>query len=79
VARPRCVVAEAEIALVSRDLGFSATALDGSRATSILKIELDTIQMPPGTGVSGLESDGRNHFFCGGGKSGTVRVIQRPK
>jgi tetratricopeptide (TPR) repeat protein len=32
VARARCVVAEAEIALVSRDLGFSAKALDGARA-----------------------------------------------
>jgi len=33
VARARCVVAEAEIALVSRDLGFPAKALDDARAT----------------------------------------------
>jgi hypothetical protein len=33
VARARCVVAEAEIALVSRDLGWPARALDASRAT----------------------------------------------
>ena len=33
VARARCVVAEAEIALVSRDLGWPATALDAARAT----------------------------------------------
>jgi len=33
VARARCVVAEAEIALVSRDLGWSAKALDAARAT----------------------------------------------
>ncbi|HXT51287.1 MAG TPA: helix-turn-helix domain-containing protein [Thermoanaerobaculia bacterium] len=33
VARARCVVAEAEIALVSRDLGFPAKALAASRAT----------------------------------------------
>ncbi|MBA3833816.1 MAG: helix-turn-helix domain-containing protein [Chthoniobacterales bacterium] len=33
VARARCVVAEAEIALVSRDLGFPAKALDQARAT----------------------------------------------
>ncbi|HEY1745306.1 MAG TPA: helix-turn-helix domain-containing protein [Xanthobacteraceae bacterium] len=32
-ARARCIVAEAEIALVSRDLSFSATALDAARAT----------------------------------------------
>src|SRR5271168_2175909 len=33
VARARCVVAEAEIALVSRDLGWPAKALDTARAT----------------------------------------------
>jgi hypothetical protein len=33
VARARCVVAEAEIALVSRDLGFPARTLDAARAT----------------------------------------------
>ncbi len=33
VARARCVVAEAEIALVSRDLGFPAKALDAARVT----------------------------------------------
>jgi tetratricopeptide (TPR) repeat protein len=32
-ARARCVVAEAEIALVSRDLGWPAKALDAARAT----------------------------------------------
>src|ERR1700677_2383115 len=33
VARARCVVAEAEIALVSRDLGCAAKGLDAARAT----------------------------------------------
>jgi hypothetical protein len=33
VARARCIVAEAEIALASRDLGWPAKALDGARAT----------------------------------------------
>jgi hypothetical protein len=33
VARARCVVAEAEIALVSRELGWAAKALDAARAT----------------------------------------------
>jgi hypothetical protein len=28
--------------------------------------------------VSGLESDGGDQFFCGGGKSGKVRAIRRP-
>jgi glutamine cyclotransferase len=38
---------------------------------------LETIDMPPGTMVSGLESDGGDQFFCGGGNSGKVRVVQR--
>src|ERR687884_1657532 len=33
VARARCVVAEADVALVSRDLGWPAKALDAARAT----------------------------------------------
>jgi glutamine cyclotransferase len=40
---------------------------------------LQTLEMPPGTGVSGLESDGSNRFFCGGGASGKVRAVRRPK
>jgi glutamine cyclotransferase len=40
---------------------------------------LERLEMPPGTGVSGLESDGRDRFFCGGGRSGKVRSIRRPK
>ncbi|HEX7076946.1 MAG TPA: PQQ-binding-like beta-propeller repeat protein [Candidatus Eisenbacteria bacterium] len=39
---------------------------------------LESIEMPPGAGVSGLESDGSGLFFCGGGKSGKVRVVKRP-
>src|SRR6202012_5382181 len=33
VARARCIVAEAEIALASRDLGWPAKALDAARVT----------------------------------------------
>jgi glutamine cyclotransferase len=40
---------------------------------------LERLEMPPGAGVSGLESDGGDQFFCGGGSSGTVRAIRRPK
>ena len=40
---------------------------------------LERIEMPSGVGVSGLESDGRDQFFCGGGKSGKVRAVRRPK
>jgi glutamine cyclotransferase len=40
---------------------------------------LESLQMPPGVNVSGLESDGSDQFFCGGGKSGKVRVVRRPR
>lgn len=40
---------------------------------------LECLEMPEGTGVSGLESDGGDRFFCGGGNSPTVRSVQRPK
>ena len=40
---------------------------------------LDRLEMPTGTGVSGLESDGADLFYCGGGPSGTVRAVRRPK
>jgi len=40
---------------------------------------LERVEMPPGTHVSGLESDGGDQFFCGGAKSGTVRAVRRPK
>ena len=41
---------------------------------------LERLEMPAGTGVSGLESDGGDRFFCGAGSgSGKVRVIRRPR
>ena len=39
---------------------------------------LETLAMPDGTGVSGLESDGADLFYCGGGTSGKVRAVRRP-
>ena len=39
---------------------------------------LEQLEMPPGVGVSGLESDGGDRFFCGGGSSGKVRAVRRP-
>jgi glutamine cyclotransferase len=38
---------------------------------------LETLQMPHGVSVSGLESDGDDLLFCGGGSSGKVRVVTR--
>jgi glutamine cyclotransferase len=40
---------------------------------------LEKLEMPSGANVSGLESDGGDRFFCGGGKSGVVRAVRRPK
>jgi glutamine cyclotransferase len=40
---------------------------------------LEELVMPPGAGVSGLESDGSDQFFCGGGRSGKLRAVRRPK
>ena len=40
---------------------------------------LESLEMPRGVGISGLESDGADQFFCGGGKSGKVRVVRRPR
>jgi streptogramin lyase len=40
---------------------------------------LERLEMPAGAGVSGLESDGGNLFFCGGGRSGKVRAVRRPR
>jgi glutamine cyclotransferase len=41
------------------------------------KVE-ESVEMPEGVGVSGLESDGEGRFFCGGGSSGKLRVVRRP-
>jgi glutamine cyclotransferase len=40
---------------------------------------LESVEMPAGVGVSGLESDGEDRFFCGGGDSGKVRAVRRPR
>lgn len=39
---------------------------------------LETVDLPDGTGVSGLEYNGKDRFFCGGGNTGKVRVVRRP-
>ena len=40
---------------------------------------LEMIAMPSGAGVSGLESDGGDQFFCGGGSTGKLRIVRRPR
>jgi glutamine cyclotransferase len=40
---------------------------------------LERLEMPDGVSVSGLESDGGERFFCGGGPSAKVRAVFRPR
>jgi glutamine cyclotransferase len=40
---------------------------------------LERLEMPRGVNVSGLESNGGDLFFCGGGGTGKVRAVRRPK
>jgi len=41
---------------------------------------LERLEMPEGVNVSGLESDGDDRFFCGGGSNkNKVRAVARPK
>lgn len=39
----------------------------------------ERLLMPPDTAVSGLESDGADLFYCGGGPSGKLRAVRRPR
>jgi glutamine cyclotransferase len=52
---------------------------DLRRVDSLTGEVLETLEMPPGVFVSGLESDGGDRFFCGGATSGKVRAVRRPK
>lgn len=51
----------------------------------IRRVDRDTgevlarLTMPEGTEVSGLESDGRDLFYAGGGRSGRIRAVRRPR
>jgi streptogramin lyase len=40
---------------------------------------LTRLTMPQGTEVSGLESDGRDLLYAGGGSSGRVRAVRKPR
>ena len=40
---------------------------------------LETVELPAGVNVSGLESNGADLLFCGGGKSGKIRATCRPR
>jgi glutamine cyclotransferase len=40
---------------------------------------LESIQMPAGALISGLESNGKDEFYCGGAKSGKLRAVRKPR
>jgi glutamine cyclotransferase len=40
---------------------------------------LEVLEMPAGVGISGIESDGGDRFYCGGGNTGKVRAVRRPR
>lgn len=40
---------------------------------------LENLTMPTGARISGLEADGKDRFYCGGGNSGIVRAVRRPR
>ncbi|HLA73213.1 MAG TPA: hypothetical protein VK624_17020 [Steroidobacteraceae bacterium] len=40
---------------------------------------LDSVAMPTGAGISGLESNGGDRFYCGGGKTGKIRAVRKPR
>jgi glutamine cyclotransferase len=54
-------------------------ASDLRRIDAVTGEVIEQIDMPAGVAVSGLESDGGDRFFCGGGTSGKVRVVRRPR
>ena len=39
----------------------------------------ERLELPSGVNVSGLEADGGDQFFCGGGSSGKLRTVRRPR
>ncbi|WP_409317964.1 PQQ-binding-like beta-propeller repeat protein [Pseudomonas sp. KCJK9016] len=40
---------------------------------------LESLALPVGIGVSGLEADGGERFYCGGGNTSSVKAVRRPK
>lgn len=61
---------------------WHGTWQDGASDIRRLDPETDAVverlEMPAGTGVSGLEADGGERLFCGGGDSGRIRAVRRP-
>lgn len=62
---------------------WHGTLEDG--VSELRRVEPDTgavitrLSLPSGVRVTGLESDGADVLYCGGGRSGTVRAVKRPR
>jgi hypothetical protein len=74
--------APARAAEIVREYGLFADYVhgityDGSHVWAALGPKL--VAFDPGTGVSGLEYDGADTFYCGGGASGKVRAVRPSK
>lgn len=58
---------------------------EGSQQSELRRIDpvtaevQEVVEMPAGVVVSGLESDGADRFFCGGGWHGQLRAVRRPR
>ena len=76
--RPRCGEVT-DAAATSRTLPWDGSDSDLRHIDPQTGKVLERLDMPPGTDVSGLESDGHDRFFCGGGSSGKVRVVRRTR
>ena len=60
-------------------------AVEGGQSAEIRRVDpgsgevLESLVMPEGVSVSGLEYDGQGRFYAGGGRSGRLRVVRRPR
>jgi glutamine cyclotransferase len=58
---------------------WESDASDVRRVDPVTGEAVESIDMPPGMAISGLESDGGDRFFCGGGTSGKIRAVRLPR
>src|ERR671923_13697 len=74
---------ERKIHQIDPDTGAVLRTIESNRfVTGVTWVDgelWERLDMPEGAGVSGLESDGGDRFYCGGGRSGKVRAVRRPK
>lgn len=70
------------VTFVSGDLWHATWEADESELRRVAPDSgevLEALKMPKGMHVSGLESDGADLFYCGGGGTAKVRAVRRPR